>query len=217
MPNNSQIKESDSSRTDLKSRWGGILENPYISKVHRHCLDGFKVGGLAKIIKSLEYKNILDVGCGIGEYSTMKKGRFVGLDNSLPRVKFAQRYYKHGLFLLAEATKLPFKDHSFEAVLLANTIHHLSDESLTEGVLEMKRVSRKYIILDDAVRWSDQNRLSQFFYSMDRGTMFRTTEEIEAILKRIEDLKVVLKGNFWTFPRLYYHTVIVLEVGDLRF
>ena len=32
-----------STEQDLKDRYGGILESPYISKAHRHILDGFKV------------------------------------------------------------------------------------------------------------------------------------------------------------------------------
>lgn len=48
------------SETDLKGRFGGILEQPYISKIHRHCLDGFKVTGLRKILQSFQFENILD-------------------------------------------------------------------------------------------------------------------------------------------------------------
>ena len=203
-----------STEQDLKERYGGILESPYISKAHRHLLDGFKVTGLRNILKDFHFKNILDVGCGFGEYTTLDKGKFTGVDNSFPRVKFARRRYQDARFIQADATRLPFKDKSFDAVLLANTIHHLNDEAVKIGLEEMKRVSRQYLIIDDCVKWTDQTRVSQFFYSLDRGTMFRTPDEIENIFKEISGLKLILKNNHRTFPGLYVHAVFVLQVEN---
>tara|TARA_Y100000031_G_scaffold125976_1_gene142756 strand:- start:3237 stop:3860 length:624 start_codon:yes stop_codon:yes gene_type:complete len=197
--------------TDVKMRYGGILENPYLSKVHRHCLDGFKVMNLSGILKDYTFKNILDIGCGLGEYSTMSNSRYIGLDNSFPRVHFAQRWYNNCQFMQADATQFPFGDCTFEAVLLANTIHHLSNEQLTKIILEMKRVSSRYLIIDDCVKFKGQNRLSQYFYSLDRGTMFRTAEQIEEEIMRLEIFEIKLRATHRTFPGLYEHVVFLVE------
>ncbi len=197
---------------DLKDRYGGILENPYVSKFHRHLLDGFKVAGLRRILKDFQFKNILDVGCGFGEYYTLNKGAFTGVDNSFARVKFGQRRYRDARFVQADATRLPFKNKSFDAVLLANTIHHLNDDAVKVGIKEMKRISRKYIVIDDCVRWKEQHGLSRFFYSLDRGTMFRTADDLRKLLGSDTDLKIVLESKHHTFPGLYTHAVFVLEI-----
>lgn len=201
-----------STQQDLKDRYGGILENPYISKAHRHLFDGFKVTRLREVLQKLDIKSILDVGSGWGEYYNLDKGRFTGVDNSFPRVKFAQKRYPDAFFIQADATKLPFKNKTFDAVLLANTTHHLDDQAVLTGIKEMKRISRRYIIVDDSIRSADQSSLSKFFYSLDRGTMFRTEKSLEKILLSAGDLKLVLKENFFTFPKLYYHAVFVLEI-----
>lgn len=206
------MKQDYSTNTDLKLRWGGLLENPYLSKVQRHCLDGFKVRGLSNIIRSFQFKSILDVGCGLGEYSHVTQQKYVGLDNSLPRVAFAQRAYRKHLFVNGDARNLPFKNNSFEAVLLANTIHHLSDEELTQTLGEIKRVTQKYIIIDDCVKTSDQSRLSQFFYGLDRGTTFRTPDQLEYFFKNVPGIRILLQNAHRTFPGLYFHSVFVLDV-----
>ena len=201
-----------SSAADLKYRFGGILENPYLSKIQRHCLDGYKVRDLKKILKPFSFERLLEVGCGLGEYSYIRKGRYVGLDNSLPRVQFAGAQYKNSFFVQADALKLPFPNKSFDAVLLANTAHHLSDEELSAGLEEIRRVSRKYIIVDDCVRFDHQNFLSRFFYNLDRGTMFRTKEKFREFFAKKTWARLVLENTHRTFPRLYVHAVFVLEV-----
>ena len=202
-----------SSPTDLKLRFGGILENPYISKIHRHCLDGFKVKGLKGILKDFHFKNILDIGCGLGEYSNLDKGSYVGVDNSFPRVAFAGRQYRRCQFIQADAVRLPFKSKSFEAVLLANTAHHLNDDELLTTLKEMKRITSRYIIIDDCVRTPEQSALSKFFYRLDRGTMFRTVPQFHDFLRKFPETRIIHEDTHLTFPGLYLHSVFILEIS----
>ncbi len=205
------LTQDYSTQTDKKQRWGGLLENPWISKIQRHSLDGFKVTGLSRILKKISYQSLLDVGCGLGEYSHLKRGKFVGVDNSLPRVKFAKRIYPSCHFLQGDAVNLPFKDNSFDAVLLANTAHHLSDDQFRDGFLKLLKITRKYFIFDDCVLWDEQPKISKFFYSLDRGTMFRHSRDYETFFKQFKNTKIILKDSHKTFPRLYVHAVFVVE------
>lgn len=202
-----------STETDLKERWGGLLEHPYISKIQRHLLDGFKVTGLRKILERVEFDSVLDVGCGLGEYKHINRKMYTGLDNSYPRVKFAHDQYSDCTFVQADAVKLPFKDHTYDAVLLANTAHHLSDKELIQTMDNLRRVTKKYIIIDDCVRSADQSKLSRIFYSLDRGTMFRTQEQFEELFVKLGHNRLVLKDTHRTFPGLYLHAVFVIDIS----
>ena len=201
-----------STQTDQKHRWAGLLENPYLSKVHRNLLDGFKVRNLTKTLKSFEFKNLLDVCCGYGEYYHMNKGQYVGLDNTFSRVKFAKGRLDAFFFTCADATKLPFKDNTFEAVLHAGSAHHFSDEQFKQFFQEMKRVSSLYVIVADIVLTPQQGRLRRFFYSLDRGTRMRTVGEFEEILSTNRDQKLIMQAKHRTSPGIYTHALFVFEV-----
>ena len=199
--------------TDRKLRWGGILENPLVSAIQRNCLDYGRVSGLEKALKACEYKSVLDVGCGLGECSMLSKGFYCGLDNSLRRVDFAVRKYKQSHFFVADALRLPVEESSFDLVMLIDTSHHLSDQGFYQVLLELKRVSKKYIVVSDPVVTPDQSRLSAFFYRLDRGACFREPEEMKKNFARVQGLRLKEAVSFKTFPGLYVHAAFILEKG----
>src|SRR5262249_9058658 len=88
--------------------------------------------------------SILDLGCGNGVFTqrlATDGASVVGLDFSLYLLK-----QNPGLQLTCgDALALPFRDASFDLVFEANLLHHVADGA---GVIrEMRRVSRKYIVL----------------------------------------------------------------------
>lgn len=48
---------------------------------------------------------------------------------------------------VTSVTKLPFKDESFNLVLCSEVLEHLPFEKFKESLVELKRVSKKYVIL----------------------------------------------------------------------
>ena len=201
-----------STHTDLKSRWGGILENPYLQKLQRHCLDGYKVTGLKQILEPFSFKNVLDICCGMGEYSLLKKGRYVGLDNSAQYVLFAKSQYPDSNFLRGDALNLPFKDNSFDATTFISASHHFPTIDFMNVIREMVRVSRRYIIIDDSKKSYHHNPVRSFFYGLDRGTEFRKFGEVEAILAQFKNIDIILKTQRKTFPGIHLHATFVAEV-----
>ncbi len=197
---------------DQKLRWGGLLENPWISKVQRLCLDGGRLAALRKILQPYSFRNFLDLGCGLGEYSTVHKARCVGIDNSLKRVAYAKARYKKSSFCVGDVRTLPFSSKTFDCVLFVDTSHHLSNEEFSSALKEIKRVSRKYIIVTDPVKTENQSRLSTFFYELDRGGAFRYSKDMQEILLAQNDAKLIRTHFFKTTPGLYSRAVFVLEV-----
>jgi len=96
---------------------------------------------------------VLDLGCGNGfalPEVIRRGGKYFGLDYSrnllaLARKKYAAEIKKgKAKFILAEATKLPFKDSSFDFVFSFAVAHHLpSAEKRLEFFKEIFRVLKK--------------------------------------------------------------------------
>ena len=198
--------------SDDKFKFAGILQNPYISKLHRHLLDGFKVRQLSRRINPLGAASLLDVCCGLGEYATLGIAPYTGVDNSQESLDFASRKYKGCRFIQTDATALPFVAQTFDAVLFAGSGHHFSDQDFVKVVQECGRVAKRFIIVADIVITPDQGRISRFLYGIDRGRYMRTADEINRILSLA--LNKVVSGPLFhkTFPGFYTHAVFIVRI-----
>lgn len=86
---------------------------------------------------------VLDVGCGAGfkaNYLATQGFQVTGIDLSTDSLAVARRYDKTGTvnYIEASADKLPFPDHSFEAVIAMDFLEHVEDPALI--IREISRV-----------------------------------------------------------------------------
>lgn len=107
-------------------------KNRYIDLLHHKVLTG-AFGG------RLRGKRVLDLGCGIGRFYDLLKsegaGHIIGLDFCAGMLK---RY--PGVSVAASASKIPFPDGYFDAVLSVWTLQYLDPTQLGEAILEISRV-----------------------------------------------------------------------------
>ncbi len=96
-----------------------------------------------------KFKISIELGCGTGVYSLLlKKMRIIDtpilVDMSLPALKIAQNVFdacgEKALFVLADATNLPFIDKSFNLSLSGGLIEHFKGEQLSRIVSEHCRI-----------------------------------------------------------------------------
>jgi len=75
----------------------------------------------------------LDLGCGGGNfaYEMSKRCKSVGVDinPSIKNLAFAQRHQKNLNFIMADGFNLPFKEHSFDKVLLGGTLQAVEQDN----------------------------------------------------------------------------------------
>jgi len=111
-----------------------------------------KVSLIAKHTSLPKDALIIDIGCGNGyfTYYLSKLRRTIGIDFSFTMLK---QNPCENLFQ-ASSTKLPFKDNSFDMVFCSNLLHHLENWEMNNTLLEMKRISKRYVVLSEPNRYN---------------------------------------------------------------
>lgn len=93
---------------------------------------------------------VIDIGCGTGYGSAVlgEKYEATAIDNSNEAIEYANKHYsKKAKFLTANATKLPFRDSSFDAACSFETIEHIKEvKKFLKEVVRVLRPSGKFIL-----------------------------------------------------------------------
>jgi len=143
------------------------------------------------IVKKKNLK-ILDIGCGTGETLTfladfLPKAELYGVDSSPTAIKYAKKR-GHKNILKVDAKKIPFKDDTFDYILLLDVIEHIKDD--TAILVEAKRVlkkSGKIIITTPAMQfiWSEHDSAQGHFRRYVRRRIRKIAHESKLSVKRI--------------------------------
>jgi len=160
------------------------------------------------IHKFTKGKRILDVGCGMGVYvDYLSRNGFeaTGVDFVPEFIESAKT--GQGTFVKATADKLPFKDQSFEIVLLFDIIEHGDDFKILK---EASRVGERLIVIVPRIvdqslsetgvifkHYIDKSHLREYS-EVDLGNLAKKLN-----LKVIHLQKVQLLPNFAIFASLF--------------
>ncbi len=171
---------------------------PYYSKFDKSLQEGFEssVKELDKRI-FIAGKTILDIGTGTGAWGAAlnKAGasRVEGIDFSEKMIRQAKKNHPDINFRHIDAENLSyFKDNSFDIVTASFVLHGVKKNKRKNLLNEMKRVSRKYVVLHDFIgktpfsikileflERSDYKYFKEHFYS-ELNEEFKSTEKIPA-------------------------------------
>jgi len=94
---------------------------------------------------SLADCQVLEVGCGGGAnlFHLGKKGRVLfGLDFSMNRLLFAKSRVD-AILICGDALRLPFREASFEAILVRDVVHHLPMDEQGEFISQLAQIMEK--------------------------------------------------------------------------
>ena len=103
---------------------------------------------------NLKEGSILDLGCGKGWswkffVNPNRSNSFltVGADISLPYLKYCQEKGLYEDLIRCDVRKLPFKEKSFDVVLLLQLVEHLTKEEGLKLIDEAEKIARKQVII----------------------------------------------------------------------
>jgi len=103
---------------------------------------------LTDLARSLHCTSILEIGCGTGVDLKKFDDSFEihGVDLNEHALELARKNIPNGKFYRENITKLPFEDASVDFIFTHKLLNYLDDDILDNGVSEMFRVAKKYIV-----------------------------------------------------------------------
>jgi len=105
---------------------------------------------------SIEDLTVLDIGTGTGAWAAMysknKSGEVTAIDFAPKMLKESQERHPNINFSLGNAEYLiDFPDQSIDIVTASYVLHGVKSDKRTKILLEMKRVAKKYVIINDFI------------------------------------------------------------------
>ena len=106
-------------------------------------------------IDSMKNKKILEIGCGIGRWSTVmlnKNVKYVGIDFSTKMLKLAKIRNQSYDFINNSVSMNPFRANAFDIIFSITVLHHIPHPQRFETIKEMARLVKPkghLIILED--------------------------------------------------------------------
>lgn len=157
-----------------------------------------------KQLRSLEFfrqdTSVLDVGCGIGHYSQLNDGRYLGLDFEQRYIDYATKRYADDKkrFAVGDVTDLEIEQTRYDVGLLVDIIHHIADEDVVRLVRTVRAVTDvAVVVLDNQLEQS--NPVGRWLIAQDRGDHIRPYDRSVELLERT-GLRLTVNRRFALGP-----------------
>ena len=105
-----------------------------------------------EVVRGLSGQRTLDVACGTGFLGRHLSGQVVGLDRSLAMARIARFREAEGRVAVGDALVLPFRDCAFDRVMTGHFYGHLPADERSVFLREARRIARRLVVVDSAVR-----------------------------------------------------------------
>ncbi len=164
--------------TENKTSTESLIEGNYYDKYNsknplvRFVMKIFN-DALLKFVKQANPKTALDVGCGEGYTTALIKEKFPeleisGIELGEKTLKKAQNLHKSINFEQGSAYDIKRRDESCDLALSSEVLEHLDNP--LKGLLELKRVSRRFVLVSVPNEpWWRLANIARFYYLKDFG------------------------------------------------
>ena len=193
-----------------------ILSHPLAYNFLQNLLLKKKSRGLLieKYVKPDKKDHILDLGCGPGRLiDSLPEGiQYTGVDISAEYIEDAKiRYGNKYNFICSNIMDIDFSNMgTFDKVIARGFFHHLDDRTILNLMDHIKPALSKHVQLVslDGCYIADQNFISKFFLSNDRGNYVRTETEYMNLLKSsFNKVESFIHDDLLRIP--YHHCILL--------
>ena len=103
--------------------------------------------------KLQEKQNVLDLGCGVGNFLKLGNGNIVGIDSNHESLKESKKYSNK--LVNGSILQLPFSNDSFDGINCSHVIEHLFPDDAYRLLQEMNRILKVggTLVISTPVLW----------------------------------------------------------------
>jgi SAM-dependent methyltransferase len=157
---------------DRKYGYGGYNYNP---KFWEPVIPTFK-----KYWNLDSNSSVLDIGCGKGfmlyDLQRLIPGvTIAGIDISAYAIQNCKEEVRNFL-KVGNASKLPYKDKSFDVVISINTIHNLDKEECAQSLKEISRVAKKASFITVDAYKNEEEKKNMYAWNLTAKTIMSVEE-----------------------------------------
>jgi len=163
------------------------------------------------------HERVLDVCCGVGQFAEEVSGRYVGVDLSISFVRAGASRFKgdpQKRFAVMDALQLSFPDRVFDKAMCLAALHHFSDEASRRVLAEMRRVTRRRILIMDA-DGKPRRRLQRALVATDRGRWMRAPSDLEALVRSVLPVARVVPVRIGLYDVVVYDCPLAPDEEDV--
>jgi SAM-dependent methyltransferase len=164
--------------------------------------------------------NLLDLGCGSGRNMEYNNYNFYGIDNCINFINIAKS--KNLNVLLSDMVQLPFKNNTFDGIIMIASFHHLStNERRTLCLTEIKqklKINGKMLLSIWSINQSHNKRLNNKFNYGDNIVPFKDNKgnilgNRYYYIFKIDEIKELLSNYFTIISHewIYGNEVFILS------
>lgn len=104
---------------------------------------------IAKWLASLDYKSVLDIGCGNGRFVEMlDRGDYVGIDISSKLVKLAKQRFPDKKFKELKIENACNISRKFDLIFSYTALEHITEDNWPKAVAELKEIGKKILLIE---------------------------------------------------------------------
>lgn len=193
----------------LASRLARAFDNPAIFHAARYAV----VGGqritrrlLAEHLAMSPDETVLDVCCGVGEFAGVVNCGYVGIDLNERFIGRAKRRYAGDLrkrFEVGDVMRLEYAPGHFDKAMIVNSLHHFSDEETLRLLTEVRRITRKVVVVVDA-DGTPRGLVRKALVALDRGRFMRSPEALAALVRRVFPVERTVRFDVGLYTEILF-------------
>jgi len=168
-----------------------MLDNAITWRVLRIVLDstfGLYKNRFKKIFEDWKIRkdcSVLDIGCGIGQYSNITSSKYLGVDLNSKYIKYCKKKYsneKNKSFRCEDVTTLLNEKITYDIVIMVDFLHHIPDDLAKKVLKTAAELSNQYIISFEPIREQD-NIIGKCIINNDRGDYIRPLDDLQKLFE----------------------------------